>query len=218
MGSWCAPHENAHDLSALLGRGAPAEDRMLAVFWGLAAIEPVGLHAKDEPAVTVTRVGHGLYQTHAPALVHATHETIWEILTDYGNFAQFIPGLNASRVLSRGAARCTVEQRWRATPLLIPFLVDITVLSIERPLSNLDVHLVRGDLKSLEGGYSIQEGPDGQTSILRDGRVENATLLPDLISTALVRRQAQLQFVGIIREIQRRAAQRARVVTLAPAP
>jgi len=55
---------------------------MLAVFCGLAAIAPVGLHAKDEPAVTVTRVGHGLYQTHAPALVHATHETIWEILTD----------------------------------------------------------------------------------------------------------------------------------------
>ncbi|HYB52162.1 MAG TPA: SRPBCC family protein, partial [Burkholderiaceae bacterium] len=108
------------------------------------------------------------------ALVRATHETIWETLTDYGNFAQFIPGLNASLVLSRGAALCTVEQRWRVTLLLIPFPVDITVLSVERPPSNLDVHLVRGDLKGLEGGYSIQEGPDGQTSILWDGRVENA--------------------------------------------
>jgi len=83
---------------------------------------------------------------------------------------------------------------------------------------DLSALLGRGDLKSLEGGYSIQEGPDGQTSILWDGRLENATLLPDLISTALIRRQAQLQFAGIIREIQRRAAQRARVVTLAPAP
>jgi len=172
--------------------------------------------AVGEPTVDVVRLGHGLYRIQAHALVRGTHETIWDTLTAYEDFARFIPGLNASHVVSRTGARSIVHQQWGVSILWFHYPLDITVLSIERSPSVLEVHRISGDLKQLDGGYLIEEGPDGRFSIVWDGLIEDETIVPDIFSTAIIRKQAEMQFRGMLREIERRSTQSAQARTLSP--
>ena len=149
---------------------------MLAASGWLLLVFACPADATGEPIVTVMRQGHGLYKIQAHALVRASHQTLWDTLTDYEKFAQFVPGLHASHVMSRSGMRCMVRQQWRVSLLLFSYPIDLTVLSVERPPSALEVHLVSGNLKRLDGGYSIEEGPDGRYSVLWDGFVEDSTL------------------------------------------
>src|SRR5689334_6430175 len=46
----------------------------------------------------------------ASALVDADAGTAWRVLTDYARYADFVPGLRSSQVLSRHGSRLTVTQ------------------------------------------------------------------------------------------------------------
>ena len=189
---------------------------VLAAVCAILAFSQQPAAAVGEPTVSVVRLGNGLYRIQAHALVRATHETIWGTLTAYEDFAQFIPGLNASHVVSRSGARSVVHQQWGVSILWFHYPLDITVLSIERSPSVLEVHRISGDLKQLDGGYLIEEAPDGRFSIVWDGLIEDATIVPDIFSTAIIRNQAQMQFRGMLREIERRSAQSAQARALSP--
>jgi hypothetical protein len=47
-------------------------------------------------------------QVTAHAVVHAPAELIWQTLTDYDHLAQFVPGLDSSRVVSRQGAQLII--------------------------------------------------------------------------------------------------------------
>ncbi len=163
-----------------------------------------------EPAsvVDVVRSAHGVLEIHAQARVRANPAVVWATLTDYENFPSFIAGLRRSVVLARGAGSCTVEQQWRIPLLWFSIPVDVTVTSVERPPGAIEVHLIKGNLKSLEGKYRIERLPGGGMILRWDGIIEGYTLMPDWIVTPIVKKMALAQFEGMLAEIARRDAAR----------
>ena len=144
-------------------------------------------------------------QVTARAVVHAPAELIWQTLTDYDHLPQFVPGIDSSRVLSRQGTQLVVEQKGGARWWFFYYPIRVTVATTERPYERIDVHLLQGNLRRLDGGYRIEPQPDGSTQITWQGLIEPDTPLPAFIHTPVLRRSISDQFAGMVREIERRA-------------
>ncbi len=157
-----------------------------------------------EISVEATSQDDGVQVT-ARARVHAPAELIWQTLTDYDHLPQFVPGIDSSRVVSRQGAQLIVEQKGGVRWWFFSYPIRVTVASTERPYESIDVHLLQGNLRRLDGGYRIEPQPDGSTELKWQGLIEPDTPLPAFIRTALLRRSISDQFAGMVREIERRA-------------
>jgi ribosome-associated toxin RatA of RatAB toxin-antitoxin module len=134
-------------------------------------------------------------------------ELVWQTLTDYGRLAEFIPGMRRSRVVERRGAVTVVEQSGEAGFLFFTFPIEVTLASTERPPHALDVSLLKGNLKRLEGGYRIAPQPGGRILLTWTGLVE-ALAMPPLIGRLVMRGNIEDQFRGMVLEIERRDALR----------
>jgi len=167
---------------------------------------PQAPDAGDELSVEVAPTGDGVLHIQAHALVRASYQIVWNTLTDYGQFSRFVPGLSKSHLVSCDRGQCVVEQNWHISVLRISIPVDVTVLSEERPPSTVMVHLLRGNLKRLDGAYEIPAASDGRIDLRWEGIVEGPALLPQWVSLPIVRTLARDQFRGMVAEIEQRAA------------
>lgn len=164
--------------------------------------------AADDWTVDATRRGSSV-DVDARATVRAPLVLIWETLTDYENLPRFVPGIRSSRVLQRQAAATVVHQQGEAGFLIFSSPIDVVVESLERPPDTIGVRLISGNLKQLAGAYRIEPGPAEGTFVLRwQGLIEPASL-PPLIGLPLLRHTLREQFLGMVREIERRAAEQA---------
>jgi len=176
---------------ALVAPGAPLA--RAATEFNVAAV-------KRDEAVEVT----------ARAVLRVPIEVVWQTLTDYDHLAKFVPGISSSRVVSRQGTESIIEQKGGARFWLFTYPIRVTLHSNERPFQGIDVHLVQGNLRRLDGGYRIEPRPDGSTELTWSGLIEPDRPLPDFVKIALLRNNISDQFAGMVREIERRAA--------APAP
>ncbi len=145
-------------------------------------------------------------QITAHAVVRAPPELIWQTLTDYDHLATFVPGITSSRVVSRQGPELVVEQKGSARLWIFSYPIEVKVAAAERPYRSIDVHLLQGNLKRLDGSYRIEPRPDGTTELVWNGLIEPDSPLPGFIRTPLLRRSISEQFTGMVREIERRAA------------
>ena len=141
------------------------------------------------------------------ALLDAPLELVWQTLTDYDGLANFIPGMRRSRVIERRGAVAVIEQSGDAGFLFFSFPLDVTLASTERPPHALDVKLVKGNLKRLNGGYRIEPQAGGRILLTWTGIVE-ALSMPPLLGELVMRSNIADQFYGMVREIERREALR----------
>jgi carbon monoxide dehydrogenase subunit G len=160
----------------------------------------------DELDVQVAPLGDGALHLHVHARVRASREVIWNTLTDYEHFGQFVPGLRASHVVSCQGGDCVVEQKWRIPVLWLSVPISVTVLSLERPPSTLGVHLLGGDLNRLDGAYEISAVHDGPVDLRWDGFLKGPVYLPPWISAPVVRKLARSQFRAMVAQIEQRAS------------
>ena len=141
------------------------------------------------------------------ALLEAPLELIWQTLTDYAHLAEFIPGMRTSRVLSQRGAVTVVEQLGEARFLFVSIPIEVTLSSTERPPYAIDANLIKGNLKRMEGSYRIEPQGGGRMQLSWTGVIE-AESMPPLIGEMLLRSSIEDQFRGMVREIERREAQR----------
>jgi len=62
------------------------------------------------------------------ATVAAPHALIWSTLTDYGHLAEFIPGMQSSKITERRGATAIVEQRGEAGFMVFSYGIDVVWL------------------------------------------------------------------------------------------
>jgi ribosome-associated toxin RatA of RatAB toxin-antitoxin module len=141
----------------------------------------------------------------ARAVVRATPQLIWQTLTDYDHLAQFVPGISSSHTVSRQGSESVVEQIGRARLWFFSYPIRVTLHSNERPYQRIEVHLVSGNLRRLDGGYRIEPRADGSCELIWNGMIEPEEPLPGFIRIALLRGNISDQFAGMVREIERRA-------------
>jgi ribosome-associated toxin RatA of RatAB toxin-antitoxin module len=162
--------------------------------------------AADNIIVHAVRQGAAV-AVEARALLAAPLPVIWATLTDYDRFSNFIPGMYASRVIERRGASTVVQQFGEAGLLLFRLPIDVVVESREIPPHAIEIRVLSGNLRRLDGRYQIE--PDAQASgqfVLRwSGVIEPQDSLPPLVGVAILRANIGEQFRGMVREIERRA-------------
>jgi ribosome-associated toxin RatA of RatAB toxin-antitoxin module len=183
----------------------------IAVVLGLLAGMAHHASAAEVTGVQARRQGAAVQVT-TQAVVRAPYDVIWQALTDYDKLADFVPGLVSSRVLDRQGNTVTVEQSGKARLWFFTYSIDVVVEVTEQPPSRLSVRVLRGNLRQLEGGYQLEkvDGKDNEYRLQWSGVIEPADPVPHAISLPLIRKNISEQFNGMVREIERREANRPR--------
>lgn len=157
-------------------------------------------------SVEATRYGDAV-QVNARATVKAPLALIWNTLTDYDHLADFIPGMDKSRLVERQGKTAIVEQSGYARLWFFRFPIDVTVEAVEQSSVSVQVRLLKGNLKRLEGGYQVEKIGDDDTYALRwTGIIQPDVNVPGAIAATVMRKNIAEQFRGMVNEIERRAA------------
>jgi carbon monoxide dehydrogenase subunit G len=175
--------------------------------------------AADQARVEAMRQGNGVAIA-ARATIQAPLSVIWQTLTDYDRLAEFIPGMQKSRSLARRGNAVSIEQEGEARFLFFTYPIKVLVEAIERPPWNIEMRMLEGNLKRLDGHYRI-EAIDARVDryVLHfTGNIEPDTSVPAFIAVPLMRANIEDQFRGMITEIERRDAANANAATGARSP
>ena len=164
------------------------------------------VRAADDISVEARRRDDAL-EVICSATLDAPLDLIWGTLTDYDRFAEFIPGMRRSRLLEWRGGVAVVEQSGEAGFLFLTFPIEVTLASTARPPYALEVRMLKGNLKRLEGAYRIEPQAGGRIVLTWNGIVE-AQSMPPLLGELVMRSNIEDQFRGMVREIERRDALR----------
>lgn len=143
------------------------------------------------------------------ATVSAPHPVIWNTLTDYGHLSEFIPGMQSSRITERHGTTAIVEQHGEAGFFIFSYGIDVIVASTEYHPDTIEIRVLKGNLKRLDGRYQVERGErDGTWVVSWKGLIEPSLALPQFLGLRLIRGSVADQFRGMIDEIERRDALR----------
>jgi ribosome-associated toxin RatA of RatAB toxin-antitoxin module len=173
------------------------------------AVLPGAALAADDISVSAHREADAVHVS-ARASLRAPRDLVWDTLTDYDRLHDFIPGMRTSRVIGRRGAAVIVEQRGEARFLVFSYPIEVTVASVQRPPYLIEIHLLRGNLRKLDGAYRIEPLPAGRLILRWEGTIVPALALPSVVSQYLIRASVEDQFLGMVREIERRDEARVR--------
>ena len=129
--------------------------------------------------------------------------TAWAVLTDYDHWAEFVPGLTLSRVISRPGEPLRVEQRG-AVPWLPNFPLVVVSEVQETPPKSIRFQRIVGNVRALQGDWHIV----GRTPVRLDYRaiVEPGFPVPPQVTVEFFRQDTRLRLEGLAKEMARRAA------------
>lgn len=144
---------------------------------------------------------------HASARLRAPYAVIWNTLTDFDSFAEFIPGMEKSHVLSRNGTSAVVEQSGNAGNMLLRYPINIIVATEEQPPTTISVKILSGNLRTYEGAYHLERVTDGTDDyiISWSGTIQPDIELPAFIEEWALRQSVRTEFVGMLGEIERRS-------------
>ena len=146
----------------------------------------------------------------ASAEVRADPRTVWNVITDYDHLAEFIPYMRSSRVIRRDADGLLVEQTGEFSFLFFRQPVQAKLMVVESPPRQVMAHAVGGNLREMEGRYTLEPLPTGAVRLSYSGRLVPDFAVPPVIGRLVVRRVLASQFSAMVREIARRDAEDAR--------
>jgi hypothetical protein len=130
-------------------------------------------------------------------------KTAWDVLADYGHWAEFIPDLLVSRVVSRPGEPLVVEQRGRI-PWLPAFPLVVIAAVEESPYKGLRFQRIAGNIKAMEGEWQVQGKV--HVRLIYHSTVEPGFPLPPQVTIEIFRQDAKLRLEAMAREMERRAA------------
>ena len=168
---------------------------LLALF---AALPPA---RAAEVAVHVTRSGDAL-QVDASAEFDGTIARTWQVLTDYGRLADFIPDVQTSRVILREGNQAQVEQKGRARFLFVSFPIDVQLAITEHPYERIESRAVAGNFREMRSAYRLETG-QGRVLLRYSGRMVPDFYIPPLIGTLVLRHNIETTFRALVDEIER---------------
>jgi carbon monoxide dehydrogenase subunit G len=157
------------------------------------------------------------YVVHASAVVEAAPRVAWETLTDYERLREFVPDIEASRVVARDGDRLIVEHVGFVRMLFwsIPVRVRLAVdhQPPDRVLARSEPGPIGGEeatLQSFSGRYLVTPvgGPESAARIDYDAQFELGPGTPAIVDAmfgqSFVTRWLRRHFEAMLAEIARR--------------
>jgi len=151
--------------------------------------------------VDVARSGD-VFQVDASAQLAGTVARAWQVLTDYSRFTEFVPDMQASRVISREGNRAVVEQKGEARVLFFSFPIDVRLAVIEYPKERIVSQAVAGNFREMHGTYSLEAG-QGRVVVRYSGRLVPDFFVPPVVGTLALRRNVEATFRALVGEMER---------------
>jgi ribosome-associated toxin RatA of RatAB toxin-antitoxin module len=139
----------------------------------------------------------------ANADLPVTAATAWSVLTDYDRFAEFIPDMVSSRIVSRSHDGMTVDYTGNFGFLFFRQPMHLVLNVVLDPPRRILARSVSGDLRDLTASYEISGIPPA-LHLTYKARFLPAVSLPPFIGLAVVRHQMEKQFAAMVKEIIRR--------------
>lgn len=176
----------------------------LALWMSLAAI---GVHAADgastRPTVTV-REEQGVYTVMARFFVPRPAPVAVAVLTDYDHISRFMPGVETSVVVERGAGRATVRQEAVSHFMMFTKRVYLTLDIIERADTVQFRDRSGRSFAVYAGAWSLCEETDG--TLITYALTARPTFdVPEFVLKRLLKRDSMQMIDALRREIDARA-------------
>ncbi len=165
---------------------------------------PVAIAAGDGQAGTTVAVSRNgtVFNVESVSRVGTGRETAWAVLTDYGGYVNFVPGMTLSRRVSDQPLQ--IEQRGEFGLLFFRKQVHAILEVVENPQSNIHFRALEGNLRILETFVDIREEGD-QVVITYRSVIEPDFWVPPVIGTSIVRAAIRRKLGAVADEIEQRA-------------
>lgn len=170
---------------------------LFAIFSGTAFAAP-----EDPVHVVVQKDGDALW-VNSDAVVHASPQEVWAVMTDFDHMARFISNLRSSKVVSQKDNAVVVAQTGRASAGLLSFDFE-SVREMElKPFTQIRSRQLSGSMASFDGTTVLRQ--EGElTRIESRVRAVPGTWVPPFIGKRFIESETREQFSELLAEIARR--------------
>ncbi len=144
---------------------------------------------------------------HVSAEIDTTvnRDTAWKVLSDYNRWAEFIPDMLVSRVVSKPGEPLLVEQRG-----VIPWMPNFPLVVIasvqETPGKGLRFQRVAGNIRAIEGEWEIRGWRKAR--LVYRSTVEPGFPIPPQMSVEIFKQDAKAKLEAMAREMARVKSQK----------
>jgi carbon monoxide dehydrogenase subunit G len=183
---------------------AAGASRLAALLAFVACVAPCAPAAAQAISLETYRQGDAI-DVFAEVQLDVDAKLAWDVLSDYDHFAQFIPDMSVSRVVSRTGDTVIVEQKGEFGVLFFHQPVELRLEIVETPRRTIVARAVGGSFREMNGRYDLEEG-GGRVKISYAGRFVPAFALPPFLGIIGVRHTAATQLAALVDEIMRRDA------------
>lgn len=158
--------------------------------------------ARSQPVVSVTRSGEA-YQVNVRMDVVGSRALVWRVLTDYENLQRFVPGMQSSRIVSGPGEPLLLEQKGESGVLFFKLTTTTVSRIFETPESEIRFDLVSGNLKRMQGSWTLTPH-DHAVGVGYRAELVPEFAVPPLIGPAVMVQNVKAMVEGVAREIERR--------------
>lgn len=146
-------------------------------------------------------------------LVKTSIDDAWQVLTDYDNFAEFLPGIISSELLENNGDRKVFEQINKIKTIVFSIKSRIKIATTESYPAQIDFEAIAGDLQALNGKWILEpvspypSAPPDQVLITHKVSVEPGKSPSDGIFFNIYENRLQETLVAIKQEVEKRSSE-----------
>ena len=178
-------------------------ERSRTVFSALGLLLLVLPATSQAAQISVHTTRHGdSFEVEATAEIDADVADAWKVLTDYDRLAEFIPGMQESRVVSRDGFNVVVDQRGDASLLFFTFPMRVRLAIEEFPSDRIVSNAIAGNFREMRGVCHLQARDTG-LQLRYEGKFTPDFGVAPLIGTLVVRTTVERRFAAMVREIEK---------------
>lgn len=145
-------------------------------------------------------------------LVKTSVEHAWQVLTDYENFAEFLPGVSSSELIENNGDRKVFEQINKIKTFVFNVKSRVKIATIESYPAQIDFQAVDGDLETLTGKWTLEpvspypSAPPDKVLITHKVSVEPGKSPSDSIFFGIYEDRLQETLEAIKEEVEKRSS------------
>ncbi|MDJ0688001.1 MAG: SRPBCC family protein [Xenococcaceae cyanobacterium MO_188.B32] len=143
-------------------------------------------------------------------LVTASMDTVWQVLTDYDNFEEFLPKVTNSELLEENGARKVFEQTNKVKVFLFNKKSRVRIAVQENYPQQINFKVVDGDLESLDGTWKLEavspypSAPPNQVLMTHQVNVEPGSIISKSIFFDIYEDILKATLAAIKEEVEQR--------------
>lgn len=146
-------------------------------------------------------------------LAKSSMDNAWQVLTDYENFAEFLPGVISIELIENSGDRKVFEQINKIKTLIFSVESRVQIASTEFYPKKIAFEAVDGDLETMNGKWTLEpvspypSAPPDRVLITNQVRVEPAKAPSDGIFFNIYESRLEETLMAIKQEIEKRSNQ-----------